>query len=242
VIQTVIACLGDGHRADHVSPGALVSPFSMKPLDLVIEPELDNPYEVGASSTPPPRADRTASCTSSRDSSARATTRASASCGSTSTPDGEPNDVERLGIALEPRSPTNCAQRRGRLRGPPGHLRRTPQVLPDDLHGVLARGPRIALAVSKDLLTWERLGLATFQPYEGIPSTASTTRTRRASPWRSRTPRACRAGDPAPAALPGHPARGQHGQGRGPRSSTCTRRASGSPTARCRSWARTRTS
>ena len=29
-------------------------------------------------------------------------------------------------------------------------------------------GPRIALAISKDLLTWERLGLATFEPYEGI--------------------------------------------------------------------------
>jgi predicted GH43/DUF377 family glycosyl hydrolase len=29
-------------------------------------------------------------------------------------------------------------------------------------------GPRIALAVSKDLLTWQRLGLATFEPYEGL--------------------------------------------------------------------------
>jgi predicted GH43/DUF377 family glycosyl hydrolase len=29
-------------------------------------------------------------------------------------------------------------------------------------------GPRIALAVSKDLLTWQRLGLATFEPYKGL--------------------------------------------------------------------------
>ena len=31
-----------------------------------------------------------------------------------------------------------------------------------------SRGPRIALAVSADLFRWERLGLATFQPYEGV--------------------------------------------------------------------------
>ena len=30
------------------------------------------------------------------------------------------------------------------------------------------KGPRIALAVSVDLFHWERLGLATFCPYEGI--------------------------------------------------------------------------
>jgi predicted GH43/DUF377 family glycosyl hydrolase len=29
-------------------------------------------------------------------------------------------------------------------------------------------GPRIALAISEDLFRWQRLGLATFQPYEGI--------------------------------------------------------------------------
>jgi len=31
-----------------------------------------------------------------------------------------------------------------------------------------ARGPRIALAVSEDLFHWQRLGLATFLPYDGI--------------------------------------------------------------------------
>jgi predicted GH43/DUF377 family glycosyl hydrolase len=30
------------------------------------------------------------------------------------------------------------------------------------------RGPRIALAVSKDLFHWQRLGLATFRPYNGV--------------------------------------------------------------------------
>ena len=29
-------------------------------------------------------------------------------------------------------------------------------------------GPRIALAISEDLIHWKRLGLATFGPYEGI--------------------------------------------------------------------------
>ena len=29
-------------------------------------------------------------------------------------------------------------------------------------------GPRIALALSEDLFHWQRLGLATFRPYEGI--------------------------------------------------------------------------
>ena len=30
------------------------------------------------------------------------------------------------------------------------------------------KGPRIALAVSEDLIHWQRLGLATFRPYKGI--------------------------------------------------------------------------
>jgi predicted GH43/DUF377 family glycosyl hydrolase len=31
-----------------------------------------------------------------------------------------------------------------------------------------ARGPRIAIAVSDDLMTWRRLGLASFRPYRGL--------------------------------------------------------------------------
>jgi len=30
------------------------------------------------------------------------------------------------------------------------------------------KGPRIALALSEDLFRWQRLGLATFRPYDGI--------------------------------------------------------------------------
>ena len=30
------------------------------------------------------------------------------------------------------------------------------------------RGPRIAVAVSHDLMHWRRMGLATFHPYDGI--------------------------------------------------------------------------
>ena len=43
------------------------------------------------------------------------------------------------------------------------------------------RGPRIAIAVSRDLLQWERLGLAKFDPVGNIALT-STTKTRSCSP------------------------------------------------------------
>lgn len=82
---------------------------------------------------------------------------------------GCPNGVERLGIALEPtadyeRRPDGtggCEDPRITFVEP---LRR--YVMTYTAYS--PEGPRIALAISEDLFRWQRLGLATFQPYEGI--------------------------------------------------------------------------
>lgn len=78
---------------------------------------------------------------------------------------GDPIGVERLGVALEPQEPYERA-----LRGQGGV--EDPRITFVPLLGcyVMAYaalgplGPRIALAVSKDLFSWERLGLLRFEP------------------------------------------------------------------------------
>ena len=82
---------------------------------------------------------------------------------------GDPVGVERLGIALEPEmayelradGSGGCEDPRITFVEP---LRR--YVMTYTAHS--PNGPRIALAISEDLFRWQRLGLATFQPYEGI--------------------------------------------------------------------------
>jgi predicted GH43/DUF377 family glycosyl hydrolase len=82
---------------------------------------------------------------------------------------GDPAGVERLGIALEPeadyeRRPDGdggCEDPRVTLVEP---LRRYVMTYT----AFSPQGPRIALALSKDLFHWERLGLATFGPYHGV--------------------------------------------------------------------------
>ena len=82
---------------------------------------------------------------------------------------GDPVGVERMGIALEPVADyerrqdgtSGCEDPRITFVEP---LRR--YVMSYTAHS--PDGPRIALAISEDLLRWQRLGLATFQPYEGI--------------------------------------------------------------------------
>src|ERR1035437_7205635 len=81
----------------------------------------------------------------------------------------DPSGVERLGIALEPeadyeRRPDGgggCEDPRITFVEPLGHYVMTYTAFSP-------RGPRIALAISKDLFHWQRLVLATFQPYECI--------------------------------------------------------------------------
>ena len=82
---------------------------------------------------------------------------------------GDPTGVERMGIALEPEADYELHENGGGCEDP-----RIAYVEPLQ-HYVMTytafsrRGPRIAIAVSDDLLHWRRIGLATFSPYRGIP-------------------------------------------------------------------------
>ena len=82
---------------------------------------------------------------------------------------GDPAGVERLGIALEPEADYE-------LRPDGGGGCEDPRItFVEPLQRYVMtytafspEGPRIALALSEDLFHWQRLGLATFRPYEGI--------------------------------------------------------------------------
>jgi beta-1,2-mannobiose phosphorylase / 1,2-beta-oligomannan phosphorylase len=84
---------------------------------------------------------------------------------------GDPAGVERLGIALEPEADYE-------RRPDGGGGCEDPRItFVEPLHSYMMtytafspEGPRIALALSKDLLHWKRLGLATFGPYHGVES------------------------------------------------------------------------
>lgn len=81
---------------------------------------------------------------------------------------GDPIGVERLGIALEPEAPYELRADGGGCEDP-----RITRVEPIGLYvmtytALSERGPRIALALSEDLLRWRRLGLATFEPHDGL--------------------------------------------------------------------------
>jgi beta-1,2-mannobiose phosphorylase / 1,2-beta-oligomannan phosphorylase len=82
---------------------------------------------------------------------------------------GNPAGVERLGIALEPEADYE-------RRPDGGGGCEDPRItFVEPLHSYMMtytafspEGPRIALALSKDLFHWKRLGLATFGPYHGV--------------------------------------------------------------------------
>ncbi len=82
---------------------------------------------------------------------------------------GDPSGVERIGIALEPeadyeRRPGGgggCEDPRITFVEPLGRY-----VMAYTAYST--HGPRIAFAVSEDLLEWERMGLATFEPFHGL--------------------------------------------------------------------------
>ena len=82
---------------------------------------------------------------------------------------GDPAGVERLGIALEPEADY---ERRpdggGGCEDPRITFVEPLQRYMMTYTAFSARGPRIALAISEDLFHWQRLGLATFGPYQGI--------------------------------------------------------------------------
>ena len=82
---------------------------------------------------------------------------------------GDPSGVERRGIALEPEADYErrsdggggCEDPRITFVEPLQCYLMTYTALSDE-------GPRIALALSGDLIHWQRLGLATFSAYQGI--------------------------------------------------------------------------
>lgn len=81
---------------------------------------------------------------------------------------GDPAGVERLGIVLEPEAHYEKHPNGGGCEDP-----RISYVEPLEQYVMTytafsAEGPRIALAQSKDLFHWERLGLATYSSYESI--------------------------------------------------------------------------
>jgi predicted GH43/DUF377 family glycosyl hydrolase len=82
---------------------------------------------------------------------------------------GEPRDVERMGIALEPEADYEFSANGGGCEDP-----RITYVEPLRqyvmTYTALSRhGPRIAIAVSDDLFHWRRQGLAIFRPFPGLP-------------------------------------------------------------------------
>jgi len=82
---------------------------------------------------------------------------------------GDPAGAERLGIALEPEA--DYERRHDGAGGCEDPRITFVEPLQRYLMTYTAfspRGPRIALALSKDLFHWERLGLATFAPRHGI--------------------------------------------------------------------------
>jgi predicted GH43/DUF377 family glycosyl hydrolase len=140
----------------------------MRPLDLLIDPEPGNPNEVGGILNPAaargpdgqlylfPRL--VAKGNYSRIGIARVQFDSK----------GEPCGIERLGIALEPEMPYELRPDGGGCEDPRVTFVEPLKRYVMTYTAFSPNGPRIALAISKDLMKWERLGLATFEPYEGI--------------------------------------------------------------------------
>ena len=81
---------------------------------------------------------------------------------------GDPAGVERLGVALEPEEDYELTPGGGGCEDPRVTFVDPLQLFVMTYTALSAKGPRIALAISDDLLEWRRLGLATFSPFRGI--------------------------------------------------------------------------
>lgn len=83
--------------------------------------------------------------------------------------DGDPVKVERMGIALEPETDYEK-----RPNGGGGCEDPRITFVESVEHYIMTytafgpKGPRIAMARSKDLFKWERLGLVSFMPFDGV--------------------------------------------------------------------------
>jgi len=81
---------------------------------------------------------------------------------------GDPVGVERLGIALEPREEYEMRPDGGGCEDPRITFVEPLNRFVMTYTAFSSKGPRIAIAVSEDLFSWERLGLASFQTHQGI--------------------------------------------------------------------------
>jgi len=81
---------------------------------------------------------------------------------------GDPVDVERLGIALEPEADYEKHNAGGGCEDPRVVYAEPLQHYVMNYVAFGPKGPRIAIARSNDLIHWERVGLARFSPYEHI--------------------------------------------------------------------------
>jgi predicted GH43/DUF377 family glycosyl hydrolase len=83
--------------------------------------------------------------------------------------EGEPSGVERLGIALEPEADyEHRADGSGGCEDPRITFVEPLQQYLMTFTAHSSKGPRIAIAISKDLFSWKRLGLAKFENFSGI--------------------------------------------------------------------------
>ena len=82
---------------------------------------------------------------------------------------GDPHDVERMGIALEPEADYEFGAKGGGGCEDPriSYVEALGQYVMT-YTALSPRGPRIAIAVSEDLFHWRRVGLATFRHYHGM--------------------------------------------------------------------------
>ena len=81
---------------------------------------------------------------------------------------GDPIGVDRLGIALEPKEAYELRPDGGGCEDPRISFVEPLQHYVMTYTAYSPHGPRIAVAVSKDLFHWERLGLARFVPQNGM--------------------------------------------------------------------------
>jgi predicted GH43/DUF377 family glycosyl hydrolase len=81
---------------------------------------------------------------------------------------GDPIGVERMGMALEPEADYELSGNGGGCEDPRIAYVEALQHYVMTYTALSRRGPRIAIAISDDLLKWRRIGLATFHPYNGI--------------------------------------------------------------------------
>ena len=83
--------------------------------------------------------------------------------------DGDPHEVERLGVALEPEADYEMRpDGGGGCEDPRITFVEPMQRYVMTYTALSSEGPRIALAISEDLFHWERLGLAVFLPHDGL--------------------------------------------------------------------------